>query len=105
MDLLPDSEKPDEIPTMAGMLRMRCTAMEWSLPLPLPTMVGVDGSVLALANRAGGIDFWSANTDRSFERIAQVSLSKPWAVELTWTAWVAVDEHTCKQNPTLGDDR
>lgn len=82
--------------SVGGMLRVRATAMEWSPPLPLPSMVGIDGSLLAIANRAGGIDFWACGSDRQFSRVADVYLPKPWAADVTWTQWKTVNATDCE---------
>lgn len=58
MGLLGPDLVPDNKPSTRAMLRMRFTCMEWSDALPLDSMIGVDGSLLALGNRAGGVAFW-----------------------------------------------
>jgi general transcription factor 3C protein 4 len=78
------------------MLRVRAVAMEWSRSLPLLDMVGIDGSLLAIANRAGNIDFWTCGPDRQFARVADVCLQKPWAADVTWTQWKVVNETDCE---------
>ena len=63
--------------TVSGMLEIRATSqfdilrchlqpnpdkvdqgMAWSRALPLPSMLGVDGSLLALASRSGRVALW-----------------------------------------------
>lgn len=83
---------------MRGMNRTRATAMEWSPAVPIAGVVGLDGSVLAIGNRAGGIDMWACinGHDGEFERIAQTDLPKPWASELSWSKWSAVSDTECE---------
>lgn len=92
--VLGDGEIEDNSPTLAGMLRMRKTALEWSPPIPLPSMLGIDGSLLALANRAGAVELWAYNG--GFSHIAAVHLPRPFATELSWSPWKVVDEETCE---------
>jgi hypothetical protein len=86
----------DEGFTVGGMNRARAASMEWSPPLPLPGMLGVDGSLLAVGNWAGGIDFWACSPERNFSRAATVDLPKPWAAEVTWSQWMTVDDSVCE---------
>ncbi len=92
--MLGDGEIEGDNPTLVGMLRMRKTALEWSRPTPLPSMLGIDGSVLALANRGGGVELWTY--DERFSHVVSVSLPRPFATELTWSPWKMVDEETCE---------
>ncbi|GMK54303.1 hypothetical protein CspeluHIS016_0108890 [Cutaneotrichosporon spelunceum] len=90
---LGDGEIEDDKPTLAGMLHMRKTAMEWSPPTPLRSMLGIDGSLLALGNRAGGVELWAY--DRAFAHLSAVYLPRPFATEVTWSPWKIVDTETC----------
>lgn len=56
--LLGPGEVVDGVPSIHAMLKMRFVAMAWSPQPRLPTKLGAGGSLLALASRAGGIDFW-----------------------------------------------
>ncbi|BEI87844.1 uncharacterized protein CcaverHIS019_0105620 [Cutaneotrichosporon cavernicola] len=93
VQVLGDGEIEGPSPTLAGMLHMRKTAMEWSPPTPLPTMLGIDGSVLALGNRAGGVELWAY--DGGFTHLTAVYLPRPFATEVTWSPWRIVDDETC----------
>ena len=74
--LLSPTPAPYEL-TVPGMLEMRATSqsnisrcrlqpnpdkvdqgMEWSRHVPLPSMLGIDGSLLALASRSGRVALW-----------------------------------------------
>ncbi|KAL1405531.1 hypothetical protein Q8F55_009169 [Vanrija albida] len=89
-------EVPDGKPTTRGMLRMRFTCLEWSEALPLQSMIGLDGSLLALGNRAGGIAFWRyANAVATLVAEVPVIPASPWVVDLTWGKWQVVDDTTC----------
>lgn len=93
MEVLGDGEIEEGIPTLKGMLRMRKTSLEWSPPVPLPSMIGIDGSLLALGNRAGWVELWSY--DGAFSHQLAAQLPRPFATELTWSAWQVVDDETC----------
>lgn len=94
MEVLGDGEIEEGIPTLKGMLRMRKTSLEWSPPVPLSSMIGIDGSLLALGNRAGWVELWSY--DVAFSHQLAVQLPRPFATELTWSAWQVVDDETCE---------
>lgn len=101
--LLEPGQVVDGTPTVPGMLRMRAVSMAWSGQMELPSMIGVDGSLLVLANRAGGLDFWrwvmregeadDSYTPPGFSRVAQVTLpgTAIWASQLSWSEWTSVD--------------
>lgn len=94
IELLGDGEIEGDTPALKGMLRMRKTALEWSPPGALPSMIGIDGSLLALGNRAGGIELWAY--DEVFNHLVAVKLPRPFATELTWSTWQVVDDETCE---------
>lgn len=94
LELLSDGDIEGSLPTLQGMLRMRKTALEWSTPVPLPSMIGIDGSLLALANRGGWIELWEYN--KTFRYLLSVRLPRPFATDITWSNWQVVDDSTCR---------
>ncbi|WVR07016.1 hypothetical protein IAU60_004055 [Kwoniella sp. DSM 27419] len=91
--MLPSGEAGTEL-TEKGMLEMRSTCMQWSQHIPLPKMIGVDGSLLALANRAGKLALWSYGPQKRFRRTALIDMSIKggWIADLAWSEWTAIGE-------------
>ncbi|KAK8864379.1 hypothetical protein IAR55_001627 [Kwoniella newhampshirensis] len=90
--LTKDLLEPDRITNgfdERGMLEMRTTSMQWSPHIPSGMMTGIDGSLLALANRAGQIAFWSYGLERRFRRlqVADLKVSGQWITDMAWSAW------------------
>nr|XP_031863242.1 uncharacterized protein CI109_001115 [Kwoniella shandongensis]KAA5530314.1 hypothetical protein CI109_001115 [Kwoniella shandongensis] len=77
-----------------GMMEMRTTCMQWSEHIHSKQMTGVDGSLLALANRAGQIAFWSYGADKRFRRVsvADLRVTGHWITDMAWSTWREVDE-------------
>ncbi|RXK38303.1 hypothetical protein M231_04476 [Tremella mesenterica] len=70
--------------------------MSWSKAVPLPSTVGLDGSLLAIADRAGYVAFWTYGEDRRFHREYYEQISDDWPSHLAWSDWRQVDDYTCE---------
>ncbi|KAK4686225.1 general transcription factor 3C polypeptide 4, partial [Tremellales sp. Uapishka_1] len=78
---------PKKVSQVERNLELRATCMEWSPSLPLTSMLGKDGSLLAIPNRAGKVALWSYGSRRRFLRLAHQKISDHWVGELAWSAW------------------
>ncbi|RSH87360.1 hypothetical protein EHS25_003269 [Saitozyma podzolica] len=90
------SEQTDTSLGIPVMLEMRSTCMEWSRAAALPGMVGVDGSLLAISNRAGKVALWSYGPERRFRRDAYLNVSEGLVNRLAWSDWSRVNDQTCE---------
>ncbi|WVF71458.1 hypothetical protein IAT40_006262 [Kwoniella sp. CBS 6097] len=100
--LLPRQATQPEL-TEHGMLELRTTTLAWSSHPPVESMVGIDGSLLALSNRAGKIAFWSYGPQKRFKRLGVIDLpiKGGWVVDMAWSEWDSVDKHTCEVHLAL----
>ncbi|WWC94150.1 hypothetical protein V866_000989 [Kwoniella sp. B9012] len=89
--------------SVEGMLEMRTICAQWSSHLPLPSMIGVDGSLLALSNRAGRISFWSYGLEKRFHQIQFVQICEQggWVTDMAWSKWRILDDQTCEAHLAL----
>ncbi|CAD6590366.1 MAG: hypothetical protein TREMPRED_005716 [Tremellales sp. Tagirdzhanova-0007] len=93
--LLSPTPAPYEL-TVPGMLEMRATSMEWSRHVPLPSMLGIDGSLLALASRSGRVALWSYGVDKRFSRVVHEKITEGWVAHMAWSDWKIIDDKTCE---------
>nr|XP_018263108.1 uncharacterized protein I303_04599 [Kwoniella dejecticola CBS 10117]OBR85266.1 hypothetical protein I303_04599 [Kwoniella dejecticola CBS 10117] len=83
--------------SVANNLRMRTMCLQWSAHVPLPSMFGIDGSILALSNRAGGITFWSYGHEKRFRQIDAAQICDVgWVTDMAWSSWKVLDDKTCE---------
>lgn len=68
--------------------------MAWSKFIPVQSMIGEDGSLLAIANRAGGIDFWSY-AGSTLSHVGEIAINTPWVSRMCWSDWT-VEDDACK---------
>lgn len=54
-------------------------------------MIGEDGSLLAIANRAGGVDFWSYAGSK-LTHVGEIAISRPWVSRMSWSGWTLEDD-------------
>ncbi|WVQ72569.1 hypothetical protein IAR50_002127 [Cryptococcus sp. DSM 104548] len=90
----PAEEKAD--PHEDDVLITRSTCIAWSKYIPSTDMLGVDGSVIAIANRSGGIALWTygpRETSRQLDYL-QACLIGSWSTQLAWSEWTPRGENT-----------
>ncbi|WVW83875.1 hypothetical protein I302_105897 [Kwoniella bestiolae CBS 10118] len=89
--------------TVEAMCEMRTMCMQWSTHLPLTTMIGIDGSLLVLGNRAGKISFWSYGAEKRFCQIQSVRIVEQggWVTDMAWSEWKTLGDHTCEAHLAL----
>ncbi|WVQ99399.1 hypothetical protein IAU59_006532 [Kwoniella sp. CBS 9459] len=99
--LPPQATRPEL--TERGMLELRTSTLAWSSHPPVESMIGIDGSLLALSNRAGKLAVWSYGSQKRFRRLEQVDLriKGGWVVDMAWSEWKLVDPHTCEAQLAL----
>lgn len=71
-------------------------SMAWSGFIPVQSMIGEDGSLLAIANRAGGIDFWSYAGSK-LTHVGEIAIPTPWVSRMNWSDWT-VEDDACKDS-------
>ncbi|OCF36876.1 hypothetical protein I316_01473 [Kwoniella heveanensis BCC8398] len=100
--LLPPQMTQPEL-TEQGMLELRTTALAWSSQPPVESMIGIDGSLLALSNRAAKLAFWSYGPQKRFKRLEVVDLRLRggWITDIAWSQWKLEDERTCEAQLAL----
>ncbi|TYJ55670.1 hypothetical protein B9479_003573 [Cryptococcus floricola] len=96
----PSSSPPEEKmdPQEDDVLESRSTCIAWSKHIPSTDMMGVDGSVIAVANRSGSIALWTyaaqkTSTQLDYLRMCPVG---SWSTQMAWSEWTPLDEDTYK---------
>ncbi|WVN88258.1 uncharacterized protein L203_103459 [Cryptococcus depauperatus CBS 7841] len=84
-ELFPESEDK--------LLRMRPACVQWSSFIPLPSMLNIDGSILAVSYRVGKVILWTYQS-KTFEPLGIIDLgsSGVWASDMAWSSWKITDE-------------
>ncbi|OWZ68960.1 general transcription factor 3C polypeptide 4 [Cryptococcus neoformans Bt63] len=95
-ELLPPKEILNGL-SPQGMLEMRASSISWSTSLPLSSMLGVDGSVLAVSDRIGKLALWTYGHQKRFQRLASLSIGSPanWIADISWSDWTVMGD-TCE---------
>ncbi|KIR77247.1 general transcription factor 3C polypeptide 4 [Cryptococcus gattii EJB2] len=95
-DLLPPKEIRNGL-TPRGVLEMRASSISWSASLPLSSMLGIDGSILAVSDRNGKLALWTYGRQKRFQRLASISIGSPanWIADISWSDWT-VKGDTCE---------
>ena len=58
-------------------------------------MLGHDGSLLAVSNRAGDLAFWTYGSERRFKRDQLVALADDWVTHMAWSGWHVQADGSC----------
>ncbi|WRT66351.1 uncharacterized protein IL334_003306 [Kwoniella shivajii] len=82
--------------SVESMLESRTTCVRWSSHIPLRSMSGVDGSLLAMSNRAGKVAFWTYGTEKRFHRAHYFDVCEigGWVADMAWSEWKEIEEQT-----------
>ncbi|WWC89352.1 uncharacterized protein L201_004274 [Kwoniella dendrophila CBS 6074] len=98
--LIPPKEGPLSLKESLG---LRTMSIQWSSHLPLPSMIGIDGSLLALSNRAGKITFWSYGLDKRFHQLRSSDVCQigGWVSDMAWSEWKVLDDESCEAHLAL----
>ncbi|WVQ82341.1 hypothetical protein IAT38_004469 [Cryptococcus sp. DSM 104549] len=89
------------------MLHMRTTCISWSKALPLRSMIGIDGSLLATSDRVGRLLFWNHGSDKVFHRqtVIEPGLQtdgSQWVTSLAWSEWTELGPDSCGAYLAMG---
>nr|XP_019010931.1 uncharacterized protein I206_04236 [Kwoniella pini CBS 10737]OCF49712.1 hypothetical protein I206_04236 [Kwoniella pini CBS 10737] len=89
--------------SVEGNLEMRTMCLQWSSHLPLPSLIGVDGSILALGNRAGTVSFWNYGPEKHFRQLHYIQICEAggWVSDMAWSEWNILDNMTCEAHLAL----
>ncbi|TDL24008.1 hypothetical protein BD410DRAFT_767896 [Rickenella mellea] len=85
-------------------LQAQIQSMGWSSQAefgvsPRPVL---DGSLLALGNRAGSVIFMRYDGDKSMQHVQTLRLSDNWVTHLSWSKWRIVEPYNCVAQVACG---